>query len=278
MPERLEIFDEERYRLNGERPPAAPELEPPIPYAEPQVEQWNPPNKEVLSVNNQVKLIFHSFRLSQGFEDLQRHALEYISLSHPMYATRREDKKEVVSQIVAITTKMITSGAHMPLGDGDGLGAQKKREEAMQEIVTSSEGAWSMLYTAFATSNSREEDARERIRAELGDRILCRIIERDSAFLVSNPDGKRSRGRDVSSESIHGAQVSHFCTHALQGVSTGCEELDELFTPEAIQKFCEDHGKDEVGQKLDQLISYHNEHSPLHVSRPDPTPEPLEEE
>jgi hypothetical protein len=182
----------------------------------------SPEAKKELTVENAAKLLFFSFRFSQGYPALQEYIIQWLSARFPDY---RIDSifKEVEDKLIEMIRKfsLKTPSVHQKEVHTS-EGRKKVSDPNVLDNEVGNVMNWAKVYFAPQIDGNTNIYGVERhgIKVLLAQ-ITSAIIERDYLFLVE--DGGRGRPREK------GKFESHFISYVLNQKPTGCAEYDQMF-------------------------------------------------
>ena len=146
-----------------------------------------------------ARLIFWSFKLSQGNTELHREIFEYIHSIQPQWRITGEMKDEIIQKSVEISNKYLNGSSASP----HRVDQEKMRTEIKGQLE---------LLTQFLEKNTKYERPKEHILQVL----QASFIERDFNFIKN--------GRKSSPDKY----VSYICDYILKSKKTSIPEYDKM--------------------------------------------------
>jgi len=178
---------------------------------------------EPLTAEKASKLLFLSYRFSQGLPSLQKNIFRYIKVCHPEWRIDDALKEQIYerSEKIFIDYMKIAKGkGHASVAAG---GADID-EEVIKKDLSRELNEMSHIFSKGA------EDVDETLKHRVREDIAIGLITRDYEFL------SREKGRPRSSDEQQGKGVhadpflSHLCYYGIEGHKTGSEEYDQMFS------------------------------------------------
>jgi hypothetical protein len=162
-----------------------------------------------------TKLVFNSFRFSQGDPTLQGDIADYIAATEPgrLTAEGLEASREVMQQLAP--KYIYEAGVHTTELDPD---------EVRVEVEA--------VYDSFAAKVSQPKSAEA--LSEVVEQITIMAVDRDYSHLVRK-DGRPERVRGTDQTGPAAPHVSHIMRYACEGQTTGMPEYDRMFADVAAK-------------------------------------------
>jgi len=230
-----------------------------------------------------TKMLFESFRVSQGSVDMQQQLLRFVGERHAaqLRGFSEDDLDEVLfedvhTSLIDSTTRYITRGSAHRRIDQEYIDQNKQRLEknTPEEFIE-----YQVLNTLFMLKEGVDnDDTGNRFDAI---RTLDTMIDLDASFLrpTAERDGRpRPGARRDPHEDGKAVENSHHASqlvlHGLIGQPTRVPEFDEFFEEVAAQlpAFLEDIESEhaEAAQQLHIIIEQHLQHYPADADRIQP--------
>lgn len=194
------------------------------------------------------QILFRSFLLSQGSEELQRNLFHYVALAYPSWCITGKERMEIAATALPTCTRYIAGGLHRTV-----MEAAIRREVRRQS-------------RNLALALEDGPDARETLLAN----ILRKVIGCDFEQLQKEKGRSRPTQRDHRAHTLTGPFFSHFCQFGLLHRPTGAPVFDQLFS-ELVGAYAQHPTRlaalslqDERSQRyqLKLILEVHNRHYP----------------
>lgn len=210
--------------------------------------------EEVLTVEKAEKLLFLSFRFSQGDPQLQMYFFSWLQRMHPDWKIDEPMQAAINKHAKPHFEKFLQSKEIKP----------NPLHKKITEVETPLELETNQMRVIFNQDInkllSQEREMLEYVTSYnvLIKRIAQEIAARDKAYLLSQ--GGRERPLNVRPTVANDSWLSHLCYYALAGHSTGSEEYDQLFRE--IKNHVDGELTTERGEKFIEVIKAYNEKHP----------------
>lgn len=226
------------------------------------LESVNTDEADNLTEKRAKRLLFLSFKFSQGSKSLQLRLLEYLRAVHPDWRIDLELAQDILSTTVPAIQRYIdptvSSTARIRHVQKDTL------DDVGNEGQT--RGAINMMRGVFNDNHGDANDGAEHVIPN----IINGIMERDSYYLQV---GRPGRSDEAPTASGHDDQyLSQLCYYALGGHSTGDQDYDGMF--QRIRAYIGEARPEEFEQavrlrysQLRWLVRTYNEHHPDATAR-----------
>lgn len=178
---------------------------------------------EALTAQKAEKLLFLSYRFSQGGAYLQSYLFRWLHLANPGWKIDAEMQEHTANQFGDHIKKFLGKGSYEHE-------TSPRFHSAIDtsEVQSSAQGELIDMRDFFNGSRTGDEGIPLKTKEELITAIARAVISKDSIYL----DKVEGRPRSHEGERMSAATdpfLSHFVYYGLQGHSTGMKEYDELF-------------------------------------------------
>lgn len=179
---------------------------------------------ERLTSQKAEKLLFLSYRFSQGSITLQSHLFYWLHFANPEWRIDAEMQEHITKQFGAHAKKFLGKSADLEKKTSPRFHSARN----VEEIEASAQLEIRLMQDFFDGNMSDSFDVHARTKEEVVAEIAKRVIDKDFEYL------KNIEGRPRSHEGEHINAVgdpflSHFVYYGFQGHSTGMKEYDDLF-------------------------------------------------
>jgi hypothetical protein len=170
-----------------------------------------------VSVNNNflpdadtAKLLFLSFRFSQGFPDLQKEIFKYLHREHPEWKMRTDSKSAIIESLREKVQYVLKLQTHTRVDEANIASELENRLQQMTVIINSEK--------------------------KIDESPICRTIftlmlQQDRKYLCLSENNARPRlDPHADANTFVDAHFSHVCHFVIQGNPTGHPALDGMCT------------------------------------------------
>lgn len=162
------------------------------------------------------KLLFLSYRFSQGKSELQYNIFEYLHDIRPRWRIGEKELPELQKALEETIQKYFGKSKDILLHPSS----------PMRDTVVIQESIKTEVKEFAEILNDKKEKIN---REEILSRIITRMIQGDSIFL-SQKEGRERRATEGRKKSEHtDPWLSHLVYYGIQGHETGAEEYNQMF-------------------------------------------------
>lgn len=176
-----------------------------------------------LSAVYAARLLFISFRFSQGQLNIQRDIFHYLSEIRPSWRITNDFRREIKAAVEGPIRKFLghdvdeKTDINIPINHTGDIVFPAIEEQINKQLQK--------MQRAFNKPSRQSLPIPKSI-----PRITRGIIEIDHMYFASFPNGRERRLKDVSMHNSYSdPYLSHFCYFGLEGHSTGMSEYDQMF-------------------------------------------------
>jgi hypothetical protein len=200
------------------------------------------------------KLLFLSFRFSQGSSPLQQLLFLWLHQRYPEWRIDEETAKQIEKESSHVFKKFL-NGNNSPI----------HHTSATNEDIEDSLRVQINYMRDILEGKTLEEIMEETIKNPIPD-ITYKIIYRDNLYYDrGGRPGRRGTSEDNSPTPLEDKYLSHFCYYGLQGHPTGSKEFDQLFKEVrdyAITVVQEENMNIDLFDAINQVIRNYNIYHP----------------